>query len=53
MLMDSIIGLAAAIIVISSVAWVSQYRKIRDRIRIKKAMRLQARNVKSEVAKAA
>jgi hypothetical protein len=34
--MDSIIGLAAAVIVISSIAWVSQYRKIRDRIRAKK-----------------
>lgn len=38
MLMDSIVGLAVAVIVISSVAWVSQYRKIRDRIRLKKAM---------------
>jgi hypothetical protein len=36
MLIDSIIGLVAAIVVISSVAWVSQYRKIRDRIRAKK-----------------
>ncbi len=42
MLMDSIIALAAAVIVISSVTWVSQYRKIRDRIRAKKAIQLQA-----------
>lgn len=41
MIMDSIVGLAVAVIVISSVAWVSQFRKIRDRIRLKKAMRMQ------------
>ena len=39
MIIDSVIGLAVAVIVISSVAWVSQYRKIRDRIRVKKAVR--------------
>jgi hypothetical protein len=39
MLMDSMMGLAAAIIVLSSVAWVSQFRKIRSRIRAKKAAR--------------
>jgi hypothetical protein len=39
MLPDTIIGLAVAVFVISSVAWVSQFRKIRDRIRAKKAMR--------------
>jgi hypothetical protein len=39
MLKDSLMGLATAIFVISSVAWVSQWRKIRNRIRINKAMR--------------
>lgn len=39
MLTDSLVGLAAAVIVISSVAWVSQYRKIRAKIRQKKAIR--------------
>jgi hypothetical protein len=39
MLSDTILGLAIALIVISSVAWVSQYRKIRDRMRLKKAVR--------------
>jgi hypothetical protein len=37
MLMDSIVGLAIAVVVISSVAWVSQYRKIRAKFRAKKA----------------
>ncbi len=36
MVMDSLVGLAFAVIVISSVAWVSQYRKIRARIQAKK-----------------
>jgi hypothetical protein len=49
MLMDSIIGLAAAIIVLSSVGWVSQYRKIRDRIRAKK----KAARIHQNLAKAA
>lgn len=39
MLTDSLVGLAAAVIVISSVAWVSQYRRIRARIRLRKAIR--------------
>jgi len=48
MFMDSIIGLAAAIIVISSVAWVSQFRKIRDHIRAKrKAARIQQNAAKA------
>ncbi len=41
MIMDSVVCLAIAVVVISSVAWVSQYRKIRDRIRLKKALRAQ------------
>jgi hypothetical protein len=53
MIMDSIIGLAVAVIVISSVAWVSQYRKIRDRIRVKKVRRAQAAAVKLGIAKVA
>ena len=53
MLMDSIIGLGVAIIVISSVAWVSQYRKIRDRIRLKKTTRMQAPSAEDEISKAA
>jgi predicted FMN-binding regulatory protein PaiB len=53
MLMDSIVGLAVAVIVISSVAWVSQYRKIRDRIRVKKALRAQAEAVKVGIVEAA
>jgi predicted FMN-binding regulatory protein PaiB len=53
MLMDSIIGLAVAVIVISSVAWVSQYRKIRDRIRVKKALSAQALAAKVGIAKVA
>jgi hypothetical protein len=47
--MDSIIGLAAAVIVISSVAWVSQYRKIRARIKAKQ----KAARTRQEPAKAA
>jgi len=39
MLGDSLTGLAIAIFVISSVAWVSQWRRIRNRMRIGKAMR--------------
>jgi hypothetical protein len=39
MLSDTVIGLAIALIVISSVAWVSQYRKIRDRMKLRKAVR--------------
>jgi predicted FMN-binding regulatory protein PaiB len=46
MIMDSIVALAIAVVVISSVAWVSQYRKIRDRIRLKKALRAQAETEK-------
>ena len=53
MLMDSIVGLAVAVIVISSVAWVSQYRKIRDRIRVKKALRAQGAASKVGIAKVA
>jgi hypothetical protein len=53
MLMDSIIGLAVAVVVISSVAWVSQYRKIRDRIRVKKAFRSQTLAAKVGIAKVA
>ena len=39
MLKDTIVGLVVAVIVISSVAWVSQFRRIRDKIRTKKAVR--------------
>ena len=39
MLKDTIYGLVVAAIVISSVAWVSQFRRIRDRMRVRKAMR--------------
>jgi hypothetical protein len=39
MLNDSLVGLATAIFVISSVAWVSQWRRIRERMRINKALR--------------
>jgi hypothetical protein len=39
MLRDSLIGLVAAVFVISSVAWVSQWRRIRHRMKINKAMR--------------
>jgi hypothetical protein len=53
MIMDSVFGLAAAVIVISSVAWVSQYRKIRDRIRVKKALRVKAAAAKVGIAKLA
>lgn len=41
MLKESLAGLAIAIFVISSIAWVSQFRKIRDRIRLKQAARQQ------------
>jgi hypothetical protein len=37
--MDSLAGLAVAVIVISSVAWVSQYRKIRARIKARQKAR--------------
>jgi predicted FMN-binding regulatory protein PaiB len=53
MIMDSIVGLAIAVIVLSSVAWVSQYRKIKNRIRVKKALREQADAVKVDIAKMA
>jgi hypothetical protein len=36
-----VLGLAIAAIVISSVAWVSQFRRIRNRIMIRKAHRAQ------------
>jgi hypothetical protein len=39
MLSDTILGLAIALIVVSSVAWVSQYRKIRDRMKLRKTAR--------------
>ena len=39
MLSDTVIGLAIALIVISSVAWVSQYRRIRERMKLRKAIR--------------
>jgi hypothetical protein len=42
MLTDTVLGLAIAVFVISSIAWVSQYRRIRDRIRAKKAPRAQS-----------
>jgi hypothetical protein len=39
MLRDSLMGLVVAVFVISSVAWVSQWRRIRHRMKINKAMR--------------
>jgi hypothetical protein len=36
---DSLMGLAIAIIVISSIAWVGQWRRIRHRMKMKKAVR--------------
>ena len=39
MLKDTILGLVVALIVISSVAWVTQFRRIRERIRLRKALR--------------
>jgi hypothetical protein len=38
MLKDTILGLVVALIVISSVAWVSQFRRIREKIRLRKAI---------------
>lgn len=49
MLPDTIIGLAVAVFVISSVAWVSQFRKIRDRIRAKKVMRAARQAAKNPI----
>lgn len=42
MLKDSLIGLAIALFVISSIAWVGQFRRIRNRIKINKAMRAES-----------
>ena len=39
MISDTVLGLAIAVVVISSVAWVSQFRRIRHRMRIRKAAR--------------
>ena len=39
MLTDTILGLIIAVVVISSVAWVSQFRRIRNRLKIKRAIR--------------
>jgi hypothetical protein len=39
MLSDTVLGLATALVVVSSVAWVSQFRRIRDRMKIRKAIR--------------
>jgi hypothetical protein len=39
MLKDTMYGLVVAAIVISSVAWISQFRRLRDRIRVRRAMR--------------
>jgi hypothetical protein len=47
MLTDTILGLAIAAIVVSSVAWVSQYRRIRDRLRVRKAMRVAHQQAKA------
>ncbi len=52
MLKDTILGLAIAAIVISSVAWVSQYRRIRDRMRVRKAMRAAHHPTKPETTPA-
>lgn len=41
MLMDSIVGLAIAVVVISSIAWVSQMRKIRNRIKANRVARVE------------
>jgi hypothetical protein len=37
MLSNTMAGLAIAVIVISSVAWVSQFKRIRNRMRVRKA----------------
>jgi hypothetical protein len=39
MLSDTVLGLAIAVIVISSVAWVSQFRRIRNRMKTRKTHR--------------
>ena len=39
MLKDSLVGLAIAVFVISSIAWVGQWRRIRNRMKINKALR--------------
>jgi hypothetical protein len=46
MLSSTVSGLAIAVFVISSVAWVSQFRKIRNRIMIRKAQRAQQESEK-------
>ena len=38
MLSDTVIGLAIAAVVISSVAWVSQFRKIRANFKLRRAI---------------
>ena len=38
---DTVLGLITALIVISSVAWVSEFRKIRDKMKLRKAIREQ------------
>jgi predicted nucleic acid-binding protein len=38
MLSDTVIGLAIAAIVISSVAWVSQFRRIKANLKLRKAI---------------
>ena len=47
MLKDTILGLVVALIVISSVAWVSEFRRIREKIRLRKAIRSAHHPVKS------
>jgi hypothetical protein len=39
MLSDTVLGLVIAVIVISSVAWVAQFRRIKARIRLRRAVR--------------
>ena len=41
MLSDTLLGLAMAIVVISSVAWVTQFRRIRATINLRRTMREQ------------
>ena len=43
MLSDSVMGLGIAVIVISSVAWVGPWRKIMQKIKLKKAERTAAK----------
>ena len=36
---DTVLGLITALVVVSSVAWVSEFRKVRDKVMLRKAIR--------------